>query len=206
MEQTLRDDLRLAREIDQGDRRAFERFLDAYGGRVHALVRRAIPNPSDAEDVTQEIFVDLFKCMGKFRGDSALSTWVYRIAMNHCLKHRSRMKPDSLELDESMEQESDWRSNPLLSATKNELKGQVSQALEQLTPLHRDVIVLHDQVAPCEGVDAVCRGPDPLGELLVRLIHAQRGRRDARSRSADSRGRRRARPWRSRRPRAGAGR
>ncbi|MEP6755052.1 MAG: sigma-70 family RNA polymerase sigma factor [Chthonomonadales bacterium] len=140
----MRDDLRLAREIDQGDRRAFERFLDAYGGRVHALVRRAIPNPSDAEDVTQEIFVDLFKCMGKFRGDSALSTWVYRIAMNHCLKHRSRMKPDSLELDESMEQESDWRSNPLLSATKNELKGQVSQALEQLTPLHRDVIVLHE--------------------------------------------------------------
>ena len=140
----MRDDLRLARQIEQGDRKAFEKFLDAYGGRVQALVRRSIPNASDAEDLTQEIFIDLYKCMGKFRGESALSTWVYRVAMNHCLKHRARCKPDNLPLDESMEQETDWRSNPLLSATKHELRDHVSLALDKLSPIHRDVIVLHE--------------------------------------------------------------
>ena len=81
------------------------------------------------------------------------------------------MKPDSLELDESMEQESDWRSNPLLSATKNELKGQVSQALEQLTPLHRDVIVLHElhglTYQECADILEV-----PVGTVKSRLSNA----------------------------------
>ena len=140
----MRDDLRLARQIEQGDRKAFEKFLDAYGGRVQALVRRSIPNPSDAEDLTQEIFIDIYRCMGKFRGESALSTWVYRVAMNHCLKYRARSKPENLPLDETMEQESDWRSNPQLSAAKHELRDQVSLALEKLSPLHRDVILLHE--------------------------------------------------------------
>ena len=50
--------------MQQGDGRAFEDFLDLYGARVHRLVRRYVANPSDAEDVTQEIFVDLYRSIG----------------------------------------------------------------------------------------------------------------------------------------------
>ena len=57
------------------------------GARVHRLVRRYVGNPEDAADVTQEVFIDLYKGIGGFRGESSIMTWVYRIAVNHCLRH-----------------------------------------------------------------------------------------------------------------------
>ena len=65
----MTDDRRLARLIQQGDRRAFEEFVDSYGARVHRLVRRYVDDVTDAEDVTQEIFLDLYRSIGGFRGD-----------------------------------------------------------------------------------------------------------------------------------------
>ena len=50
----MQDEKRLVRRIQQGDRKAFEEFVDAYGARVHRLVRRYVENPTDAEDVTQD--------------------------------------------------------------------------------------------------------------------------------------------------------
>src|ERR1051326_7541361 len=105
----MQDEKRLVQRIQKGDRRAFEEFLDSYGGRVHRLVRRYVDNPSDAEDVTQEIFCDLYKSIGKFRGEAALSTWVYRVAVNRCLRHCQRRRPDSVPYDEQAGQVvDDW--------------------------------------------------------------------------------------------------
>src|SRR5947209_16079519 len=89
------DDRRLAQRMQQGDRRAFEEFTDGYGAKVHRLVRRYVDNPTDAEDLTQEIFYDLYRSIGSFRGESALSTWVYRVAVNRCLRHCQRARPDA---------------------------------------------------------------------------------------------------------------
>src|SRR5207237_8019773 len=63
-EAAVQDDRRLARRIQQGDRRAFEEFVDSYGARVHRLVRRYIHNPTDDEDSTQEIFFVLYRSIG----------------------------------------------------------------------------------------------------------------------------------------------
>jgi RNA polymerase sigma-70 factor (ECF subfamily) len=169
----LSNDLLLARRIQQGDRRAFEEFLDSYGARVHRLVRRYVSNESDAEDVTQEIFFDLYRGIGNFRGDAALSTWVYRVAANHCIKHRQRAKPDSLPYEETLQAEEDWRADPLRSATKRELSEQVSCALDQLSPLHRDVVILHElhglTYQECANVLDV-----PVGTVKSRLSNAFR--------------------------------
>ena len=88
----MQDEKQLVRRWQAGERRAFEEFVDAYGGRVHGLVRRYVTNPTDAEDVTQEVFCDLHRSIGSFRGNSALSTWVYRVTVNHCLRHCQKRK------------------------------------------------------------------------------------------------------------------
>ena len=136
------NEMQMVRRIRQGERKAFAEFLDAYGTRVHRLVRRYVPNPSDAEDVTQEIFCDLYRSLGQFRGDSALGTWVYRIAVNHCLRHCQRSRTDNVPLDEAEIEAQDWRSDPQQAAVKGELNDQLQTALDGLGPHHADVVVL----------------------------------------------------------------
>ena len=138
----MQNDRRLARRLQQGDARAFAQFVDVYGGQVHHLVRRYVDNTADAEDVTQEIFCALHRSIGMFRGDSTLATWVYRIALNHCLKHCQRRKPDSQPL-ETLELPDTRRSaDPATSATRSELAAQVREALDRLPEGQADVVVL----------------------------------------------------------------
>lgn len=169
--------------MQQGDRRAFEDFLDLYGARVHRLVRRYVGNPSDAEDVTQEIFIDLYRSIGQFRGRSALYTWVYRVAVNHCLKSCQRARPETLPLEDAVNLgktnniRTDWTSDPHFSATRGELADQVSGALNQLSALHRDVVILHElhglTYQECADVLDV-----PVGTVKSRLSNAFRRLRD----------------------------
>ena len=136
------NEMQMVHRIRQGERKAFAEFLDAYGTRVHRLVRRYVLNPTDAEDVMQEIFCDLYRSIGQFRGDSALGTWVYRIAVNHCLRHCQRSRADSVPLDEQEIEAQDWRSDPQQAAARGELNDQLQTALDSLSPPHADVVVL----------------------------------------------------------------
>jgi RNA polymerase sigma-70 factor (ECF subfamily) len=174
---SVHEDRRLARRIRQGDRRAFEEFVDSYGGRVHALVRRYVENVSDAEDVTQEIFLDLYRSIGSYRGEAALSTWVYRVALNHCLKHRQRARPDSLCYEDAVNTDDDGQHDPVRCAARGELKEQVQTALEALSPLHRDVVILHElhglTYQECAAALDV-----PVGTVKSRLSNAFRQLRD----------------------------
>ncbi len=80
---------RLIARLVARDERAFNELVKAYERRVFALVLRMIGNRAEAEDLAQEVFVQVFKAIGSFRGDSKLSTWIYRIAVNLC-KNRSK--------------------------------------------------------------------------------------------------------------------
>jgi RNA polymerase sigma-70 factor (ECF subfamily) len=79
----------LVQRLVERDERAFNSLVRSYERRVFALVLRMIGNESEAEDVAQEVFVQVFKAIGAFRGDSKLSTWIFRIAINLC-KNRSQ--------------------------------------------------------------------------------------------------------------------
>ena len=87
----LPDDVeaKLIERLIARDERAFNELVTAYGRRVSALVLRMLGNRAEAEDLTQEVFVQVFKAIGTFRGESKLSTWIYRIAVNLC-KNRSK--------------------------------------------------------------------------------------------------------------------
>lgn len=169
----MQNDIRLARRIQGGDRRAFAEFVDAYGARVHRLVRRYARNEADAEDVTQEIFVDLYRGIGSFRGESALATWVYRVAVNHCRKHGGRAQPATVSYDDALREQEDWQADPARCAAKRELSDQVQSALDGLSPLHRDVVILHELHGLTYGECAVILNV-PVGTVKSRLSNAFR--------------------------------
>lgn len=166
------DDKRLAEQIALGDARAFAQFVDAYGARVHRLARRYARTETDAEDLTQEIFVDLYRSIGGFRCASSLTTWVTRVALNHCLKHLERRRPDSLPLDDALRSRDD-NGNPVRASARRELGDQVQAALDRLTPEHRAVVILHElqdlTYQECAVVLSI-----PVGTVKSRLSYAFR--------------------------------
>jgi RNA polymerase sigma-70 factor, ECF subfamily len=140
------------------DERAFNDLVRAYERRVLTLVMRMLGNPAEAEDVAQEVFVQVFKAIGTFRGDSKLSTWIYRIAINLCknrvkyLKVRHTGEQDELgEVEErgglggggrkglggSMD-----RPDEMMSGKQVELI--VQRAIQELEPTFRECLVLCD--------------------------------------------------------------
>ena len=127
-------------EVAEADRRtdaelSFERLYETYRGRVFSTAYRMLSNRADAEDVTQDIFVKVFKKLGSFRGESAVSTWIYRIAVNACLDFRRRRRlRQAVSLDDGME----VGSTPL-SVTRL-----IESALPRRAEGYRQVFVLHD--------------------------------------------------------------
>src|SRR5579862_8234798 len=171
---TAREDRLLVKRIQSGDREAFAALLDVYEARVYRLVLRFTNSVPDAEDVTQEIFLGIYRGLGSFRHHSALSTWIYRIAMNHCLEYRRKRKLDSIPYNEELTLASqDWRENPSESADRGELSERVEAAIQCLSPQHRDVVVLHElQGLTYQEVAAALNVP--VGTVKSRLSNAFR--------------------------------
>ena len=88
---------RFIERLQSRDERAFLELVQLYQARVYKLVLRMVGRPDEAEDMAQEVFVQVFKAVATFRGDSKLSTWIYRIAVNLCknrLKYLTRRKSE----------------------------------------------------------------------------------------------------------------
>ena len=167
-------DAALARRIANGDRAAFAEFVDRYGPRIQSLARRYSSTHTDAEDLTQEIFLDLYRSIASFRGDAALSTWAYRVGLNHCLKHCSRRPPETQGYEEALASaKAGERADPLRGAVASELKDKVQTALSDLTPEHRDVVILHElqelTYSECASILRI-----PVGTVKSRLFYAFR--------------------------------
>jgi RNA polymerase sigma factor (sigma-70 family) len=73
-------------QLKDGNQVAFSRLLDDYQQKVFGTCISFVPNKEDAEDVAQEVFLEVFKSISKFKGDSKLSTWIYKITSNKCLE------------------------------------------------------------------------------------------------------------------------
>ena len=80
-------DQQLVQRAQRGDLRAFDLLVLKYQGRIAALVSRYVSDAGELEDVTQEAFIKAYRALGKFRGDSAFYTWLYRIAANAAKNH-----------------------------------------------------------------------------------------------------------------------
>jgi RNA polymerase sigma-70 factor (ECF subfamily) len=138
------------RLAQQGDAGAFERIYRLHSRRVYALCLRMVGNTAEAEDLTQDAFLQLFRKIGTFRGESAFSTWLHRLAVNVVLmKLRKKTLPET-SLEESTDPE-DESNGPRreIGAPDLLLSGSIDRvhlerAIGQLPPGYRQVFVLHD--------------------------------------------------------------
>jgi RNA polymerase sigma-70 factor (ECF subfamily) len=82
----------LVAQLQQGSEEAFRTLVERYQNRIYRTVLALLRSPEDAEDVAQEVFVEVYQTIGRFRGEAALSTWLYRLATSRALKHQQRAR------------------------------------------------------------------------------------------------------------------
>jgi RNA polymerase sigma-70 factor (ECF subfamily) len=132
----------------QGDAEAFETLYDLHRRRVYSLCLRMTANTAEAEDLTQEAFLQLFRKIGTFRGESAFSTWLHRMAVNVVLMRLRKKGLPLVPLEDTVETEEEGPKKEL-GAPDAVLAGSVDRmelqrAVEALPPGYRSIFVLHD--------------------------------------------------------------
>jgi RNA polymerase sigma-70 factor (ECF subfamily) len=168
---------KLLSDMRRGHREAFEEFLDLYEGRVCNLACRMVER-QDAEDVAQDALVEICRSIGNFRGESTLSTWVYRVAMNVCLQQRRRRGAETVSLDEAnLDPESDPADDPSEAAARNQTAADVDRAVQTLPEIYKDVVVLHEMHGLTYMECAAALGC-PVGTVKSRLSEAFRKLRE----------------------------
>jgi len=138
-------DLDLVERFRYGDNEAFEEIYRRFDTMVYNLSLRMAGDPEDAADLTQEIFLRIFRHLGKFRGRSTLKTWIYRIALNHCNSRLGRRRRWLLPLnEEAPETVVETRRGPEDRALAEDAGRLVALALKQVKPVFREAVVLRD--------------------------------------------------------------
>ena len=138
-------DFDLAQASARGDIKAFETLYERHHRRVYSLCLRMLANATEAEDLTQEVFIQLFRKIGSFRGESAFTTWLHRLTVNQCLMHfrkRSVKLERTTEEGDTPVQVVRGTENPNAMPVMDRIA--LDNALKQLPPGYRTVFVLHD--------------------------------------------------------------
>jgi RNA polymerase sigma-70 factor (ECF subfamily) len=145
----------LLRRLRDRDERAFRELLELHRDRVYNITFRMLGNRAEAEDVAQEVFISVFKTIDQFREESKFSTWLYRVAVNHCknrIKYLARRHDrDREELDETSHQANGAVTGAPVRAAQPDraLEGAqmerlLQEAIGNLDDDHRIVVVLRD--------------------------------------------------------------
>ena len=134
----------------QGDAAAFERIYRLHSRRVYSLCLRMVGNAAEAEDLTQEAFLQLFRKIHTFRGESAFSTWLHRLAVNVVLMRLRKKTLAETSLDEQTEPDEETGGprrdvgGPDLLLTGSIDRVNLQRAIDQLPPGYKTAFVLHD--------------------------------------------------------------
>jgi RNA polymerase sigma-70 factor, ECF subfamily len=140
-----RDELALVERCRAGDLAAFEELYRTHAGRLFSVACRLLGNPADAEDLLQEIFMAAHRKLDTFRGESALGTWLYRLATNLCLDHLRSRSGRSSQVTDSLDDEPglfDRATSGLAEQTVTKMD--IERALAKLPEGCRAAFVLHD--------------------------------------------------------------
>ncbi|MGH9704352.1 MAG: RNA polymerase sigma factor [Candidatus Acidiferrales bacterium] len=138
------------RLAQQGDPAAFERIYQLHSRRIYSLCLRMVSNTAEAEDLTQEAFLQLFRKIATFRGESAFSTWLHRLAVNVVLMRLRKKKVSESSLEEVTEpDEESGGPRRDFGAPDLRLSGSIDRvnlqrAIDELPPGYKQVFVLHD--------------------------------------------------------------
>jgi RNA polymerase sigma-70 factor (ECF subfamily) len=138
------------RLAQQGNAEAFERLYQLHSRRVYSLCLRMVSNTAEAEDLTQEAFLQLFRKIATFRGESAFSTWLHRLAVNVVLMRLRKKTAIVSSLDEMTEPDEESSGprrdfgGPDLRLAGSIDRMNLQRAIEQLPAGYKSVFVLHD--------------------------------------------------------------
>jgi RNA polymerase sigma-70 factor (ECF subfamily) len=132
-----------------GDGAAFKVLYDLHRRRVYSLCLRMTGNTASAEDLTQEAFLQLFRKIGTFRGESAFSTWLHRMSVNVVLMQLRKKSLPIVPIDETTEGDEDGTVRKEPGAPDQRLAGSIDRlrlqrAVDELPPGYRTIFVLHD--------------------------------------------------------------
>ncbi len=149
------EDELLVREFQGGSRAAYEKIVERYQKKIYALSFNLCRNQMDAQDVTQEVLLTLFRKIDSFQGKSAFSSWVYRITLNATyMKLRSKKKEPNVSIDDLMpslngagyqqEKLQDWSEDTESLLFTNETREVIQKAVDLLPEKEKVVFLLRD--------------------------------------------------------------
>ena len=164
----------------RGDREAFDRLVQRYQREVYRLCYRYLGQHEDANDLAQEVFLRAWRSIGRFRGDSAFSTWLYRIAVNtaknHLVAAKRRPPSSDVEADEAEHYTGAQRlhdfDTPEHEMLRQEIAREVSETVAQLPEELRQAITLRE----LEGLsyEEIAEMMDcPIGTVRSRIFRAR---------------------------------
>ena len=143
----------LVERAKKGDETAFGVLVTDNEKRIYNLCRRLTGNPEDAAELTQEAFLNAWRGLSRFQGESSFSTWLYRLASNACIDFlRKEKRRQNLSMTVSLDDEEearqvelpDERYAPERELERTEVRQAVAAGLERLTPEHRQVLVMRE--------------------------------------------------------------
>ncbi len=148
-------DEELVNAVVGGNERAFDQLVTRHRGKVYAMIYNMVKNDADAWDISQEVFVKVWKALPKFEAKSKFSTWLFRIVHNAVYDWgRKRKITGAGELDDNLLREEDIEpgaltapmssSRPDKALELEELRARLDKALEMLPPQHREIILLRE--------------------------------------------------------------
>jgi RNA polymerase sigma-70 factor, ECF subfamily len=125
-----------------GDVEAFETIYRQHAARIYTLACRMTGSPEDGEDLLQEIFLQVYRKLGSYKGDSTLGTWLYRLALNHCLDYVRSKRARMNKITETLDAETSFR--PLANRETPIARLDLERAVDRLPDGCREAFVLHD--------------------------------------------------------------
>ncbi|MEO7189488.1 MAG: RNA polymerase sigma factor [Vicinamibacterales bacterium] len=186
----------LAERIAQGDHRAFESMMREHNGRLFRVARAIVKDDTEVEDVLQEAYLDAYRHIGQFRGDSALSTWLTRIVVNHALmrlrrKHRDRTVVAFDDRDGAHGAQTEANvpdlktESPSSAVLRDELRQLIERRIDELPLNFRTVFVMREIEDLTVEETADCLSIPP-STVRTRLFRARALLREALARDVDT--------------------
>jgi RNA polymerase sigma-70 factor (ECF subfamily) len=139
----------LVKRAQEGDSEAFAALFHAHKARIYSVCLRMTNNAAEAEDLTQDAFLQVFRKISSFRGDSAFSTWLHRISVNTVLMHFRKKSLSQVSLDEPYSNEDGSKMRREFGTHDTDLTGCVdrislARAMTELPPGYRSIFLLHE--------------------------------------------------------------
>ncbi len=180
MDDQVDNDIALVERVQNGDKKAFDLLVRKYQYRIRNLVSRFVRDPSEQEDIVQESFIKAYRAIGRFRGDSAFYTWLYRIVVNTSKNHlvaAGRHPPaQDVDIDSALQSRGADRlaefNTPEQMVRNDELVAAVKRAITGLSEELKEAILLREMDGlSYEDISVIMHCP--VGTVRSRIFRAR---------------------------------